>query len=108
MTLALPMNHRASSPRPSPPFRMEERVAAGRERRLTVFQVLSTQNCIREKYHPGPLPQGEGKSFTIPWSFQRQRSHGALPKKLERAMDAPSPGGEGKGEGGRSTNFAAT
>lgn len=51
--------------------------------------------------HPGPLPQGEGESFAIPWSFQRRPSHGALTKKLEPAMAVPSP----EGEGGRSTNF---
>ena len=43
----LPMNLSTSSPRPSPPFRMEERVAEGRERRRCEVQGHRARNGVR-------------------------------------------------------------
>jgi hypothetical protein len=43
----LPMNRSASSPHPSPPFGMEERVAAGWERRLFVVLGFKARTLVR-------------------------------------------------------------
>ena len=48
----LPLNRDASSPRPSPPFRMEERVAVGRERRLFEVQGFKAQTLARGNLSP--------------------------------------------------------
>ena len=55
-----------SSPRPSPPSAMEERVAAGRERRRSVVRGLKARivrgnltaklKTVKRTHHPGPLP----------------------------------------------------
>ena len=54
--------------------------------------------------HPGPLPRGEGESLGVARNIPGLRFTDALPNISGRALTAPSPGGEGRGEGGRPTN----
>ncbi|MEK7677089.1 MAG: leucine-rich repeat domain-containing protein, partial [Verrucomicrobiota bacterium] len=56
--------------------------------------------------HPGPLPRGEGESFSVSWNVVSQCPPDALSQKLDRATATPSPGGEGRGEGERQTILA--
>jgi hypothetical protein len=57
----LTLNRSASSPRPSPPFGMEERVAAGRERRCSAFMGSKRERSLRENLTLTlPPPTGEG------------------------------------------------
>jgi hypothetical protein len=54
-SFSISMNRSASSPRPSPPFGMEERVAEGRERRR--FEVLAFNARIKIR-----------RNLTLNWS----------------------------------------
>jgi ATP-dependent DNA helicase UvrD/PcrA len=57
--------------------------------------VERTRNGLNARPHPNPLPRGEGTAMDTsrnaePWSSNRQTD-----------LNSPSPGGEGRGEGGR-------
>ena len=56
---------------------------------------------IHARLHPGPLAQGEGKSFAVAAEIVRRRLQLPLTPKSERSDVVPSPGGEGQGEGER-------
>ena len=56
--------------------------------------------------HPNLLPRGEGESLAGFWHCETRQLHKTNPQNRECARAAPSPGGEGQGEGGRETNLA--
>jgi hypothetical protein len=57
--------------------------------------------ALNNRPHPGPLPRGEGAA-NVRFAFCRKSSVQSS-RTLFRgtAYDSPSPGGEGRGEGGR-------
>jgi hypothetical protein len=62
---------------------------------------FAKETALNNRPHPGPLPRGEGAAnvqFAFYW-----KSYGQSSRRLfcEAAYDSPSPGGEGRGEGGR-------
>jgi hypothetical protein len=65
---------------------------------MNLFQA----NFLNARPHPGPLPRGEGELF----AGSRKNSRLVLPDgradRRSHSITAPSPGGEGQGEGGRS------
>jgi hypothetical protein len=60
-------------------------------------------SLLNARPHPGPLPRGEGESFTVSVANLRLDLRGALSVQTERPNAVPSSGGEGQGEGGRPT-----
>jgi|GEM_PF-2035220 len=92
-------NRSASSPQPSPPFRMEERVAAGRERRLLGNRIGVNARMRRRLRHEDffdDLPHGRGPS-SDPLSARHERGEG----KPERLLSPPLSSIPNGGEGGR-------
>jgi hypothetical protein len=53
--------------------------------------------------HPNPLPRGEGECFAVSQHIVSLRLFSAHPEKRSHPHAVPSPGGEGRGEGGRYT-----
>ncbi len=98
---------------------MERLLAASHERKCPVFAAMKnplvaagfpsntrkgieafvefverTRNKLNARPHPGPLPQGEGTATAAP------RNTGPRPPRRPADGNSPSPGGEGRGEGG--------
>ena len=61
---------------------------------------FAKETVVNDRPHPGPLPRGEGAA-NVQFAFRR-KSFGQSSHTLFRgtAYDSPSPGGEGRGEGG--------
>ncbi len=73
---------------------------------------------MRDRPHPDPLPRGEGTAIGRPCFLAKrsgyrrvlscrdaERANGKAFRQLQRpAKGSPSPGGDGRGEGGRSQN----
>ncbi len=90
-------NRSASSPQPSPPFRMEERVAAGRERRLLGNRVGVNARMRRRLRHEDffdDLPHGRGPS-SDPLSARHERGEGKPERLLSPTLSSIPNGGEG-------------
>ena len=64
------------------------------------------QEWYNARPHPGPLPRGEGELFAVFLKNTRLDSPNNHSQNPNQPAVAPSPGGVGRGEGGRSTNFA--
>jgi len=62
---------------------------------------------FNDRPHPDPLPRGEGTAAVRFGGFVNAISKPAAWFIQDAAKDSPSPGGEGRGEDGRSakTNF---
>ncbi len=57
--------------------------------------------CFDARPHPGPLPRGEGESCAAFSQIVNRRKRGSHSNNLRSRNFAPSPGGEGRGEGER-------
>ena len=63
--------------------------------------ILSSDNTRNDRPHPGPLPRGEGESFAVSRNGLRLDLPNNLRCQANHTVAPPSPGGEGRGEGGR-------
>ena len=64
---------------------------------------VSDSDQCHERPHPGPLPRGEGESFSVSGvSKAGDSSEGSVESKAVQRL-SPLPGGEGQGEGERNT-----
>jgi hypothetical protein len=59
------------------------------------------KSLFNARPYPGPLPQGEGESFTVLLVNLRLDSREAITNYQECSHAVPSPRREGQGEGGR-------
>ena len=58
-------------------------------------------DLFNDRPHPGPLPRGEGESFSASPIYRRLDLRSDLSIKGVRSITVPSLRGEGQGEGGR-------
>jgi hypothetical protein len=63
--------------------------------------MLLSKKMLNDRHRPGPLPRGEGELFAVSRNNLRLVLLNDFRHKADRTIAAPSPGGEGRGDGGR-------